>query len=217
MRGEYSAETITVIFSWELPPRARRIHGEPQIADIASGTTSACAENTEMAMAAMRRQGNYLRVRGEYRPRWNHPRVWWELPPRARRIRCYLFHIRAGRGTTSACAENTIAWTQPKAQSRNYLRVRGEYQSPKAAHLLYQELPPRARRIPFCSFLTIYYIGTTSACAENTAIVGMRNPFGWNYLRVRGEYYQSPKAAHLLSELPPRARRIPISARGAVG
>ena len=30
-------------------------------------------------------------------------------------------------GTTSACAENTIAPTLTRASCRNYLRVRGEY------------------------------------------------------------------------------------------
>ena len=31
-------------------------------------------------------------------------------------------------------------------------------------------------------------IGTTSACAENTAYFLATLPFGGNYLRVRGEY-----------------------------
>ena len=39
-----------------------------------------------MAMAAMRRQGNYLRVRGEYGNGHGGNAQAGELPPRARRI-----------------------------------------------------------------------------------------------------------------------------------
>ena len=39
-----------------------------------------------MAMAAMRRQGNYLRVRGEYTAEQLETLYSEELPPRARRI-----------------------------------------------------------------------------------------------------------------------------------
>ena len=69
----------------------------------------------------------------------------------------------------------------------NYLRVRGEYESPAAF------------AIP---------VGTTSACAENTRVdaVKIRN-FG-NYLRVRGEYSNCATIFNPLAELPPRARRI---------
>ena len=56
-------------FSPELPPRTRRIlsavHGDSEI----SGTTSACAENTFGGDLGQAHQGNYLRVRGEYRAR----------------------------------------------------------------------------------------------------------------------------------------------------
>ena len=56
---------------------------------------------------------------------------------------------------------------QRNATTRNYLRVRGEY----GGGLQY--------RGP---------LGTTSACAENTAGVGATAFCFWNYLRVRGEY-----------------------------
>ena len=91
----------------ELPPRARRIRILLIGHVLAGGTTSACAENTQdgKVISAMRR--NYLRVRGEYVGGSNTFTMWWELPPRARRIHlagsCGAFHC----GTTSACAENT--------------------------------------------------------------------------------------------------------------
>ena len=54
------------------------------------------------------------------------------------------------------------------------------------------------------------FAGTTSACAENTALA----PHGlgklWNYLRVRGEYGSSYMQRPPAVELPPRARRIRI-------
>ena len=50
----------------ELPPRARRIpSGIPDQAQQI-GTTSACAENTDLGTNFDPKTGNYLRVRGEY-------------------------------------------------------------------------------------------------------------------------------------------------------
>ena len=77
--------------------------------------------------------------------------------------------------------------------------------------------------------------GTTSACAENTGLDHLANSIDRNYLRVRGEYQghgilpgrwgnylrvrgEYPKQCHkerLIRELPPRARRIQISAGDA--
>ena len=46
VRGEYITITATEAPTWELPPRARRIHMLENIFDGSKGTTSACAENT---------------------------------------------------------------------------------------------------------------------------------------------------------------------------
>ena len=73
----------------ELPPRARRIHGDPAMTSFGRGTTSACAENTLRHADGVVAAGNYLRVRGEYHQK---------SPTRGPR-----------GGTTSACAENTSA------------------------------------------------------------------------------------------------------------
>ena len=51
-------------------------------------------------------------------------------------------------------------------------------------------------------------IGTTSACAENTAAWLQNRHEKWNYLRVRGEYRFDCEQLAALWELPPRARRI---------
>ena len=91
-----------------------------------------------------------------------------ELPPRARRIRARRGDKPSRLGTTSACAENTRfgVWVPPVAG--NYLRVRGEYTQRVRGVGAPLELPPRARRIPGNSGMTLDSIGTTSACAENT-------------------------------------------------
>ena len=50
----------------ELPPRARRIRNLPIPNSVTFGTTSACAENTDLVAIVGGAVGNYLRVRGEY-------------------------------------------------------------------------------------------------------------------------------------------------------
>ena len=51
-------------------------------------------------------------------------------------------------------------------------------------------------------------LGTTSACAENTAPALLSVENIRNYLRVRGEYIVGNSRERSLMELPPRARRI---------
>ena len=70
----------------ELPPRARRIPLAGLLIFLVCGTTSACAENTEMRYDTGLGQGNYLRVRGEYSDEQLGAELGLELPPRARRI-----------------------------------------------------------------------------------------------------------------------------------
>ena len=172
------------------------------------GTTSACAENTPQGCNPWGTEWNYLRVRGEYTTNHVILRHPWELPPRARRIRLQVADERAGVGTTSACAENTACHHHGFHYSGNYLRVRGEYNTVPLVTRSLMELPPRARRIQSQVTLGNHFIGTTSACAENTSWIMAWLPIWRNYLRVRGEYRISSAAACALTELPPRARRI---------
>ena len=168
MRGEYLPGCGNIPASWELPPRARRILAPSIVARDRVGTTSACAENTPRVAHERGESGNYLRVRGEYaRPcRGSPARV--ELPPRARRIRCVRGLGGLLGGTTSACAENTTAWTGLGIAGGNYLRVRGEYCARNRRSHRLMELPPRARRIPATPTGGYHGYRTTSACAENT-------------------------------------------------
>ncbi len=91
-----------------------------------------------------------------------------ELPPRARRILDVVHNSVDEIGTTSACAENTLAELNLSETERNYLRVRGEYDRYQGTLPQELELPPRARRILNPLGLQIIHGGTTSACAENT-------------------------------------------------
>ena len=131
---------------------------------------------------------NYLRVRGEYlapaTPQHGYP----ELPPRARRILETAVDTAQKRGTTSACAENTLNRPGRLEITGNYLRVRGEYLDELGRSNHPVELPPRARRIHFCGEDSAGPGGTTSACAENTPNAPQQATDQGNYLRVRGEY-----------------------------
>ena len=168
VRGEYGWTPTAMAVMWELPPRARRILFTGDTNAKPRGTTSACAENTQQLSITNRIQGNYLRVRGEYfsRPHPGQSRL--ELPPRARRIPIGDAVSHSILGTTSACAENTSRNAPGQTLPGNYLRVRGEYRhAPCLKHRL-TELPPRARRIHHSRDSAHKFIGTTSACAENT-------------------------------------------------
>ncbi len=147
-------------------------------------------------------------MRGEYGYQWYYSHGERELPPRARRIRKWPWRQCAGRGTTSACAENTARRLLARGPNRNYLRVRGEYRLWKTATNITSELPPRARRIPGWAIGLDKLPGTTSACAENTGEISWPHHGSRNYLRVRGEYSISHTQISYDLELPPRARRI---------
>ena len=168
VRGEYRTCGACERFCGELPPRARRIHCVRESIRVKTGTTSACAENTGRYSCWSSRIRNYLRVRGEYGSGVATVGCMMELPPRARRIQPFDSIEGFLRGTTSACAENTAGHDQPRPNTRNYLRVRGEYDEESSLVSSPTELPPRARRIPSISRTRKSKSGTTSACAENT-------------------------------------------------
>ena len=172
MRGEYWLPARDNLGQMELPPRARRIPRWYLNAHDFHGTTSACAENTEVH-----------RYPVCYRT---------ELPPRARRIPLGWVDKPQQSRTISACAENTDNALTQVTNNVNYLRVRGEYIVIKPKILDWKELPPRARRIPVTNPQAGPRGGTTSACAENTWRQIKVRPLDRNYLRVRGEY--SPTA-----------------------
>ena len=133
VRGEYAVSQQIRVRPRELPPRARRIPTALPNFDRFFGTTSACAENTNISTSACKSLWNYLRVRGEYRRVRCRGAGCSELPPRARRIRAFTQLRQGVFGTTSACAENTLLMLGLPAWWWNYLRVRGEYPSVRLA------------------------------------------------------------------------------------
>ena len=191
VRGEYRSRSSGVRSRPELPPRARRIPLPAVGGERHPGTTSACAENTAIFWLGKPRHGNYLRVRGEYFQAAEASGQELELPPRARRIHALPLTQFPQRGTTSACAENTYRGHQNDQNEGNYLRVRGEYLLLPWVIWWPAELPPRARRIPQQRCYNAVIRGTTSACAENTALLRCSLGNNRNYLRVRGEYIGS--------------------------
>ena len=127
MRGEYALWRPPPHHLRELPPHARRILFDPSGTPGRGGTTSACAENTIFAMGHHGDPRNYLRMRGEYILSPLITVFWGELPPHARRILHHMGRRPQSRGTTSACAENTICELFTSSGIGNYLRMRGEY------------------------------------------------------------------------------------------
>ena len=127
VRGEYCIHSAHIIYSLGTTSACAEntVLGPPQ--PPRRGTTSACAENTPTRHRQCAYRRNYLRVRGEYLhgfiaqaylselpPRARRilhgvatPFPMPELPPRARRIQKPVEVGMVGRGTTSACAENT--------------------------------------------------------------------------------------------------------------
>ena len=162
--------------TWELPPRARRIRTTTLVRRVTRGTISACAENTPPGCSSGSGVRNYLRVRGEYNAVRVVAMTRAELPPRARRILLEQSGDLQIQGTTSACAENTRSPSPPAPPTRNYLRVRGEYDLGYPQERVHKELPPRARRIRCASIYPTSSLGTTSACAENTSGGGVVPP-----------------------------------------
>ena len=148
VRGEYAAGAAGLEAAGELPPRARRIPIANGNHLVLYGTTSACAENTISYNFSGSDDWNYLRVRGEYLSTSIDMQMGEELPPRARRIRVRGEYRGMRLGTTSACAENTHRGQKALRDTRNYLRVRGEYLAINPDADEKAELPPRARRIP---------------------------------------------------------------------
>ena len=208
VRGEYCFIIIFAFLLRELPPRTRRIPLAAAKPVGAAGTTSAYAENTAWGTIAGEAQRNYLRVRGEYKPRAWAWAPWRELPPRTRRIQDQGRARAQTCGTTSAYAENTRKRGTFRGGDGNYLRVRGEYYSRPHRVASMIELPPRTRRIQTFDRIEGGLRGTTSAYAENTQHSQPGGTHLPNYLRVRGEYCRGLFRKSYRGELPPRTRRI---------
>ena len=127
------------------PPRVRsRLVVEIE-AVVRRGITSACAEQTCGVPVQCLPARDYLRVCGAD---WSMVRSETDpggLPPRVRSRRIGLRPARAGRGITSACAEQTSLMDSTLMLCKDYLRVCGADSCTCDLQRVVLGLPPRVR------------------------------------------------------------------------
>ncbi len=85
--------------------------------------------------------------------------------------------------------------------------MRGEENALAAVGEPYRELPPHARRRADSALVARSKAGITSACAEKRAFDVLALRLDGNYLRMRGEEFNSLCLFQHGLELPPHARR----------
>ncbi len=192
-----------------LPPLARR---EPPCRSrprSTSRSTSARAERTSAVSPSRIARSVYLRSRGENRLLSSIQPTAAGLPPLARRERVLILHARRGTRSTSARAERTVKVDGEEVEVPVYLRSRGENSEDAAAALIFDGLPPLARRERRGTWRLRYGGGSTSARAERTRRRAMSMSRARVYLRSRGENHELAAACAGCSGLPPLARREP--------
>ena len=128
-----------------LPPRVRSRRGWCWCGFCVCGITSACAEQTCGVPVQCLPARDYLRVCGAD---WSMVRSETDpggLPPRVRSRRIGLRPARAGRGITSACAEQTSLMDSTLMLCKDYLRVCGADSCTCDLQRVVLGLPPRVR------------------------------------------------------------------------
>ena len=130
-----------------------------------------------------------------------------ELPPHTRRRACRTSGHLATLGTTSAYAEKRIGNRLTIRWGRNYLRIRGEESHAFPGEGGRWELPPHTRRRVVRKCWKILKYGTTSAYAEKSGEVIIKDNLARNYLRIRGEEKRRRCVRYQRWELPPHTRR----------
>ena len=151
-----------------------------------AGITSACAEQTGVALVARLAPKDHLRVCGaDLKAKANKP-TFQGSPPRVRSRRIPRDRITAERRITSACAEQTprclVLWRLP----RDHLRVCGADLIRRIPETIEPGSPPRVRSRRCLTDIHDLRCGITSACAEQTS-----KPKDWrmrtgDHLRVCG-------------------------------
>ncbi len=136
------------------------------MAVLIAGITSACAEKSAYRQPPHIRRWNYLRMRGEEESKRLVRSLKVELPPHARRRVHDEVDVGGVLGITSACAEKSSTLRAFEAETRNYLRMRGEEAHVFTGDGATQELPPHARRREISTAHLHHCFGITSACAE---------------------------------------------------
>ena len=192
------------------PPRVRSRPPLPGNGHVRDGITSACAEQTVARWTPACPNWDHLRVCGadNITPQPLVPPV--GSPPRVRSRR-FRFRFRFNRlGITSACAEQTcIGWLEYPAVV-DHLRVCGADRYAYGFMNRFSGSPPRVRS-RLCSVSPLaFWLGITSACAEQTWSLKRLSSSSRDHLRVCGADLQGDLEQLSGSGSPPRVRsRLP--------
>ena len=130
-------------------------------------------------------------------------------PPRVRSRRTSPVPRPRRVGITSACAEQTATVWKASCASGDHLRVCG------ADFLLQNGLqresgsPPRVRSRLQVQTMKTNDLRITSACAEQTQVLGSLRRLSWDHLRVCGADYPMILLDGLIYGSPPRVRSRP--------
>ena len=151
--------------------------------------------------------------------KWKYPRVrgeesgfLWpaqgdaEIPPRARGRVCWSPISAPNCGNTPACAGKSQRSRSYARCTWKYPRVRGEESARISTHVLYVEIPPRARGRAQRADSSARRSGNTPACAGKSFDRGVVCCTDRKYPRVRGEEKLILQARREGAEIPPRAR-----------
>ena len=157
-------------------------------------------------MVAKSNHRDHLRVCGADHVRVPAERNLAGSPPRVRSRRevghQVVFHV----GITSACAEQTLATTNPTTTIGDHLRVCGADDMIRADQQSADGSPPRVRSRPTQNIQARSTTGITSACAEQTAMMGHWRNRARDHLRVCGADATLSTTNFLSVGSPPRVR-----------
>ena len=168
--------------------------------------TSACAEQTNTPAPEEPVQTDHLRVCGADKLRSPVSRFHQGSPPRVRSRPCALSDDLAGRGITSACAEQTGCPTCKWQDAGDHLRVCGADGSGVLDGLIYEGSPPRVRSRLHEAYVEHLQSGITSACAEQTHWLVSAAENIRDHLRVCGADPTIRKNGSTIIGSPPRVR-----------
>ena len=193
------------------PPRVRSRRPGPDRPVGRGGITSACAEQTEATGRTRTDATDHLRVCGADEFITFMPVTLSGSPPRVRsRLNDYRC-LRADRGITSACAEQTDSPPRAWPPAQDHLRVCGADLTPTGSKRVGLGSPPRVRSRLAGHQTHSRRTGITSACAEQTRTSSSRKAAIWDHLRVCGADNPMRQAIRILLGSPPRVRSRPRS------
>ena len=167
------------------PPRVRSRQSTSAQRMVPRRITSACAEQTWGNRPHPNDGWDHLRVCGADPKTMTRLTARKGSPPR---VRSRLLGCAADEvdGITSACAEQTMPCSRPRASVGDHLRVCGADILQFLFDLFAKGSPPRVRSRPPPVIRPWASRGITSACAEQTTGTTPPKSWAWDHLRVCG-------------------------------